>query len=71
MTDTATPQTTTDTGLSQHVLDEIDRWRQRFPADQSRSAIIGALHAAQHENHGYGTQPPRDAIAEVLGLEPI
>ncbi|MEL6949481.1 MAG: NADH-quinone oxidoreductase subunit NuoE [Pseudomonadota bacterium] len=71
MTDTATPQTMTDTGLSQHVLDEIDRWRQRFPEDQSRSAIIGALHAAQHENHGYVTQPQMDAIAEVLGLEPI
>ena len=71
MTDTVPPQTTTEAGLSQHVLDEIARWRQRFPEDQSRSAIIGALHAAQHENHGYVTQPQMDAIAEVLGLEPI
>ncbi|MEO0617331.1 MAG: NAD(P)H-dependent oxidoreductase subunit E [Pseudomonadota bacterium] len=71
MTDTATPQIANDTELSQHVLEEIDRWRQRFPEDQSRSAIIGALHAAQHENHGYVTQSQMDAIAGVLGLEPI
>ncbi|MEM7610885.1 MAG: NADH-quinone oxidoreductase subunit NuoE [Pseudomonadota bacterium] len=61
----------TDTSLSAHVREEIDHWRQRFPAEQSRSAIIGALHAAQHENHGYLTQSLMDAVADYLGLEPI
>ena len=64
-------ETHTDQPLSQHVLDEIARWRKRFPAEQSRSAIIGALHAAQHESHGYLTQGQMDAVAEALGLEPI
>lgn len=57
--------------LSAHVREEIDAWRQRFPAERSRSAIIGALHAAQHENHGYLTQELMDAVAAYLELEPI
>ena len=58
-------------GLSAHVREDIDRWLERFPADQKRSAVIGALHAAQHENHGYVTVEQMDAIADYLGLEPI
>ncbi|MEN7343636.1 MAG: NADH-quinone oxidoreductase subunit NuoE [Pseudomonadota bacterium] len=59
------------TELSQHVKEEIDAWRQRFPEERSRSAIIGALHAVQHENHGYLTTPQMDAVADYLDLEPI
>ncbi len=58
-------------GLSEHVRHEIDRWLERFPQDQKRSAVIGALHAAQHENHGFVTNEQMDAIAEYLSLEPI
>jgi NADH-quinone oxidoreductase subunit E len=57
--------------LSAHVREEIDRWVARFPEDRSRSAVIGALHAAQHENKGFLTVPIMDAVAEYLGLEPI
>lgn len=57
--------------LSAHVRKEIDHWLARFPDDQKRSAVIGALHAAQHENHGYVTVGHMDAIAEYLGLVPI
>ena len=71
MSETVDTHAANDAALSAHVLEEIERWRKRFPADQSRSAIIGALHAAQHENHGYVTQPQMDAIAGVLDLEPI
>ena len=56
--------------LSEHVRHEIDRWVERFPADRKRSAVIGALHAVQHE-HGYLTQEAMDAVAAYLGLEPI
>jgi NADH-quinone oxidoreductase subunit E len=56
--------------LSEHVRHEIDRWIERFPADRKRSAVIGALHAVQHE-HGYLTQEAMDAVAAYLGLEPI
>ncbi|MEL6870435.1 MAG: NADH-quinone oxidoreductase subunit NuoE [Pseudomonadota bacterium] len=57
--------------LSAHVCEEIDQWRSRFPADQSRSAIIGALHAVQHQNQGFLTTDLMDAVAAYLDLEPI
>jgi len=57
--------------LSHHVREEIDRWTARFPAEQKRSAIIGALHAAQHENNGYLTTEIMDNVADYLGLPPI
>ena len=49
--------------LSSHVKAEIDRWRERFPEDRQRSAVIGALHAVQHENHGYLTAEDMNAQA--------
>ena len=57
--------------LSSHVREEIDRWTARFPEDRQRSAIIGALHAVQHENHGYLTPELMDAVAGYLALPPI
>ncbi len=57
--------------LSDEVRHEIDHWVAKFPADRKRSAVIGALHAAQHQNHGYLTTPLMDAVAEYLGLPPI
>ncbi|MEM1262705.1 MAG: NADH-quinone oxidoreductase subunit NuoE [Pseudomonadota bacterium] len=60
-----------EAGLNDHLREAIDHWLQRFPEDQKRSAIIGALHAAQHENHGYVTVEQMDAIAAYLDLEPI
>jgi NADH-quinone oxidoreductase subunit E len=57
--------------LSAHVREEIDRWVARFPAGRERSAVIGALHAAQHENGGYLTEPLMAAVAGYLGLPPI
>ena len=57
--------------LSPHVREEIDRWAAKFPPDRRRSAVIAALHAAQHENNGHLTAPIMDAVAEYLGLPPI
>jgi len=57
--------------LSGHVLEEIERWRARFPEDKQRSAVIGALHAAQHENEGFLTTEIMDAVAARLELPPI
>lgn len=56
---------------SAHVKEEIERWKARFPEDQKRSAVIGALHAAQHENEGYLTTPIMNGVADYLGLPPI
>jgi NADH-quinone oxidoreductase subunit E len=57
--------------LSAHVREEIDRWVAKFPPDRKRSAVISALHAAQHENNGFLTVDIMDAVAEYLGLPPI
>lgn len=57
--------------LSAHVRDEIDKWTARFPEERRRSAVIGALHAVQHENGGYLTPELMDAVAAYLELPPI
>jgi NADH-quinone oxidoreductase subunit E len=57
--------------LSDHVKAEIEHWKARFPEDRSRSAIIGALHAVQHENQGYVTAELMNAVAEYLDLPTI
>ncbi len=57
--------------LSDHVREEIDHWKARFPEDRKRSAVIGALHAAQHENEGFLTTDLMNAVADYLELPPI
>ena len=57
--------------LSEHVREEIDRWVAKFPPDRKRSAVISALHAAQHENHGFLTPAIMDAVAAYLQLPPM
>ena len=57
--------------LSDDVRREIDQWIAKFPPERKRSAVIGALHAAQHQNHGYLTTPLMDEVAAYLGLPPI
>ena len=60
-----------ETVLSAHVREEIDHWIAKFPEGRQRSAVIGALHAAQHENKGYLTTELMDAVAAYLELPPI
>ena len=57
--------------LSDHVKEEIEHWKARFPEDRQRSAVIGALHAVQHENEGYLTAELMNAVAEYLDLPTI
>jgi len=57
--------------LSDHVREEIDHWKARFPEGRQRSAVIGALHAVQHENNGYLTAEQMNAVAEYLDLPTI
>lgn len=56
--------------LSDHLIDEIDDWLKRYPADQKQSAILGALRALQHED-GYLPVDKMDAIAEYLEMPAI
>jgi NADH-quinone oxidoreductase subunit E len=57
--------------LSDHVREEIERWKARFPEDRKRSAVIGALHAVQHENDGYLTAELMNGVADYLDLPTI
>ena len=57
--------------LSAHVRAEIDQWVAKFPADRKRSAVLSALHAAQHENKGFLTTEIMDAVAAYLELPNI
>lgn len=57
--------------LSQSVLSEIDHCIAKFPADQKRSAVLGALTAVQHHNNGFLTPELMDAVADYLGLAKI
>jgi NADH-quinone oxidoreductase subunit E len=57
--------------LSDHVREEIDRWVARFPEGRQRSAVIAALHAAQHENQGFLTPEVMNSIADYLQMPPI
>ncbi len=57
--------------LSAHVRDEIERWTARFPEGQHRSAVIGALHAAQHENDGYLSVEILNGVADYMNLPTI
>ncbi len=57
--------------LSEHTRLEIDRWVAKFPEGRQRSAVIAALRAAQHQNHGYLTPALMDAVAAYLSLAPI
>jgi NADH-quinone oxidoreductase subunit E len=57
--------------LSAHVREEIDHWVAKFPEGRQRSAVIGALHAVQHENKGYLTTELMDAVASYLEMPPI
>jgi NADH-quinone oxidoreductase subunit E len=59
------------TPLSEHIREEIEKWKSRFPEDRQRSAVIGALHAAQHENEGFLTTELMDAVADYLELPNI
>lgn len=60
-----------NTELSAHLREEIDRWVARFPEGRQRSAVIAALHAAQHENHGYLTRELMEGVAAYLKLPAI
>ena len=57
--------------LSEHVIKEIEHWKARFPEGRQRLAVISALHAVQHENHGYLTAEQMNAVADYLELPTI
>ena len=59
-----------DKTLSNEVNIEVDDWLQRFPNDQKQSAVLGGLHAIQHE-YGYLPVEQMNALAEKLDMPAI
>lgn len=57
--------------LPDEVKREIDLQVAKFPVEQKRSAVLAALTAAQHHNHGFLTTGIMDAVAAYLELPPI
>ena len=60
-----------ETQLSAHAREAIDELVSHFPADRKKSALLGALNIAQHENDGYLTTALMDAVADYLDLAKI
>lgn len=60
-------------GLTEAERREIDGWLARFPDTPQgrRSAVIPALHVAQHGSGGWLPRARMDAVAEYLGLPPV
>lgn len=61
----------TEHTLSAHTREEIDELLQRYPAEQKKSGLLGALNIAQHENQGYLTKELMQAVADYLDLSEI
>jgi NADH-quinone oxidoreductase subunit E len=57
--------------LSAHVREEIDALLKRYPQEQKKSALLGALNIVQHENSGFLTKELMQAVAGYLDLAEI
>ncbi|MGK0674443.1 MAG: NAD(P)H-dependent oxidoreductase subunit E [Halothiobacillaceae bacterium] len=57
--------------LSAQTRAEIEHWLAKYPPDRRQSALLAALRAAQHQNHGYLTIELMDAVAAYLGIPEI
>ena len=54
--------------LTEKTRTEIDHWLKKYPADQRRSAVIGALLAAQEQNKGWLSKEIMQAVAQYLEI---
>ena len=59
------------TTLSTHAREKIDELLSHFPADQKKSALLGALNVVQHENKGFLTEELMILVADYLDLAKI
>lgn len=66
-----TKTNTAETVIGDHAREEIDALLKNYPADQKKSALLGALNAVQHENQGFLTTELMDAVADYLELTKI
>lgn len=64
-------KTLADELLTAKTKEHIDGWLKKYPIDQRRSAVIGALHAAQDQNDGWLSKDIMTAVAQYLEIPPI
>ncbi len=57
--------------LSVHAREQIDELLSHFPAEQKKSALLGALTVVQHENNGFLNKELMVAVADYLDLAKI
>ncbi len=57
--------------LTDETRKHIDHWLAKYPIDQRRSALIGALHAAQDQNGGWLSEEIMKAVAEYLHIPAV
>jgi len=57
--------------LSDPVKKEIDRWIEKYPPDQKKSAIVKALLLAQEQNGGWLSDVAMNAVADYLDVPHI
>ncbi len=57
--------------LTDETRVHIDGWLAKYPMDQRRSALIGALHAAQDQNGGWLSEEIMKAVAEYLEIPAV
>lgn len=57
--------------LSNASKQAIDKWLDKYPADQRQSAVIPALSILQEENGGHLTEPLMNAVAAYLGMPQV
>jgi NADH-quinone oxidoreductase subunit E len=57
--------------LTEDTRAEIDRWLAKYPPEQRQSAVLSALHAAQHQNGGWLSPELISAVAEYLSMPRI
>ncbi len=56
--------------LSVEVQQQVEDWLRRFPDEQKQSAVLGGLHAIQHE-YSYLPVEQMDALADTLQMPAI
>ncbi len=56
--------------VSAKVIQDIDHWVSKYPAEEKQSAVMSALSSVQEE-HGYLTTALMDAVADYLDMPSI
>jgi len=57
--------------FSQEVIDQLEFWLAKYPADQRQSAVIPGLHVLQNAHGGFLTTSLMDSLADYIGMPKI